>query len=209
MKKITLSFEEAKPLINEGDILLFSGQGWISNLIKSAGETPYSHVAVASWVNGKDGILECVEFREKKGGRSINIEHAINDNPNLIDVYRPIKDFDSITFDLATKNTIDSRKVFNGKKVTRTMRKMTGLPYGWKRIWWMIKYKLLIFRLFKKKTLVCDELSDIIYPVCSTAVAYAFNSNDYDLVKNRSDEWCEPGDIAKSARINYLFTLSP
>ena len=52
-----------------------------------------------------------------------------------------------------------------------------------------------------------DELEDMVYPVCSTSVSYSFNKSEFDLVKNRSDEWTEPGDIAKSSGINYLFTV--
>lgn len=221
MKINNIPYSEAKPLIKEGDILLFRGKGCISKIIGAMTETSYSHVGVASWVNGQhsDGVLECVEFREGSalmslinsnaggGGRSINLEQAIRKQPDQIDVYRPIPKFTSIVFNDETKAaelvTID----FDGKCVTNVMRKMTGLPYGWKRIWWMTKHKLVLWRLRDKSSLMNDELKDIIYPVCSTSTSYAFTKCGYDLVKNRADEWMEPGDIAKSARLNYLFTL--
>jgi hypothetical protein len=213
MSRVILPYKEAKVLINEGDILLFRGTGWISKLIYTQTQTYYSHVALASWVNGRanteDGRLECVEFREWRGGRSISLKRAVDDHRGRIDVYRPIPTFSKISFDQETKTTNLVKKDFNGRAVTDILRDLTGLPYGWKRIWWLIKYKLVGIRVFliPIDTFIDDKVHDIVYPVCSTTVAYAFNINDYDLIYNRSDSYTEPGDIAKSPRINYLFTI--
>jgi len=74
---------------------------------------------------------------------------------------------------------------------------------------WIAKHKLAAFRIFSDvDSLIVDDLEDLIYPVCSTTVAYAFNKSDYDLMNNRSDEWTEPGDVARSSRLSYLFTLT-
>ena len=89
------------------------------------------------------------------------------------------------------------------------MRKLTALPYGWRRIWWMAKHKMAGLRFFyKPDDLMIDTVKDVVYPVCSTAVSYSFNKNGYDLITNRSDEWTEPGQISMSPRLSYLFTLS-
>lgn len=211
MPALVLPYKEVKTQIMEGDILLFRGDSWVSKIISSQTDTTYSHVGIASWVNGdantEDGQLECVEFREGYGGRAVNLEVEVNRLPNCIDVYRPIPIFAKMVYDLNTKRVEFTTKEFNGKAVTRTMRKMTGLPYGWKRIWCMAKKKLLFFRFFSKESLMNDKLKDVVYPVCSTTAAYAFTKNDFDLLYNKSDEWMEPGHIALSPRINYLFTL--
>lgn len=224
-KKTILNFADAKPLINEGDVLLFRGRGWASYFIGIAGESVYSHVAVASWHNGDQkhlGILECVEFREGSmlnglfngnsggGGRTVTLLTQVNQYPEQIDVYRPTNTYTQYEFDAETKSTIVKSIAFNGKAVTNTMRRMTGLPYGWKRIMWLAKQKLAGFRLFyNRESLMNDRMGEIIYPICSTAVAYAFNSNNFDLINNKADEWTEPADIARSARLSYLFTLAP
>lgn len=224
MNKIIFPYDEIKPYINEGDILLFRGQGIVSKIISSMSRTPYSHVALASWVNGRantpKGILECVEFREGSalaglwnqnaagGGRSISLKQCVKQYPNQIDVYRPVPSFTSLVFNPETKTIEIEKKEFNGRAVTDIMRDMAGLPYGWRRIWWMTKHKLLLLRFnVDKESLTHDKLGEIIYPVCSTSVAYCFNYYGYDLIHNRSDESTEPGDIALSPRINYLFTL--
>jgi len=219
-----IPYKQIRNKINEGDVLLFRGPGKVSKVISAPSETTYSHVALASWINSHantdEGILECVEFREGSlvagwfnkeaggGGRTVNLSRAVTSHPNEIDVYRPSSRFEKITFNDNTKETQSEWIKFDGKKVTNTMRRMTGLPYGWKRILWMAKHKLAIVRFFVDKTqLMDDKLKDIVYPVCSTAVSYSFNSNRYDVIRNRSDEATEPGDIAKSTLLNYLFTL--
>lgn len=222
--KIILPYVVAKPLINEGDVLLFRGSGWVAFFIGVAGESFYSHVAVASWHNGDKkhlGLLECVEFREGSflgglfnsnaagGGRSVNLYNEVQKYSGCIDVYRPVDRFTKHTYNAATHSVNHHQTTFDGKAVTNTMRQLTGLPYGWKRIWWLMQYKLAIWRLISNRdVLMNDNVEDIVYPVCSTAVAYAFNKNNCDLINNKSDEWTEPADIARSARLSYLFTLS-
>lgn len=211
MDLLLKDFKTAKPLIKEGDVLLFRGQSLTSKFLRIAGEGLHTHVGVASWHNGdspETGILECVEFKEWKGGRAVNLKYQVEQNNCTIDVYRPIPFFTTLYYDDTLSIVQTDRKPFDGKLVTNTMRKMTGLPYGWTRIWWIAKHKMLGLRLFVDyENLVNDTLQDVVYPVCSTAVSYAFSKHDFDLVKNRSDEWTEPAHIATSARLNYLFTL--
>ena len=85
-----LKFSEAREHLKEGDVLLFRGTGIVSFFIKRASEGKYSHVGVASAV-GSNGstIWECVEFREGKGGRTVNLEQYVKQHSGTIDVYRP------------------------------------------------------------------------------------------------------------------------
>ena len=88
------------------------------------------------------------------------------------------------------------------------MRNLTGIPYGWRRILWLIIRNLPFFRLFSNvANLTSDEQKPIIYPVCSTAIAYCFSKADSDLIHERADEWTEPSDLALSPMLNYLFTI--
>lgn len=201
----TLTYKVAKPLIQEGDVLLFKGQSFSSFFIARASVGNYTHVGIASLV---DDIVECVEFREWKGGRSINLEYYAKNFPDTIDVYRPVPFFSKLVFDPVSLQTNLIRVPFQGRKVTNELRKMTGLPYGWKRIFWIGLFKLPFFRYFIPLSIVGDDSArEIVYPVCSTALSYCFNKFDYDLISNRSDEWTEPSDISKSTRLNYLFTI--
>ncbi len=195
------TFDEAKSLIQEGDVLLFQGQALFSKLIQSASQSKYSHVALASWSPGNT-ILECLEFREKRGGRSVNLATQLG---TPIDVYRAVPEF--LTLEFLHGKVISTKHQFNGRDITDCMRKHTGLPYGWQRILWLLRFHIIGFRLFAKDH--NDKLKEnLVYPVCSTAVAYCFHKNYVDLTHNRSNSRMEPADIARSPLLNYLFTVT-
>jgi len=223
-QRIQLDYNTGSSYIEEGDVLLFRGTGLLSWFIKKAGEGDYAHCGVASWTGrtNEHRILECIEFREGSplgglfssnalgGGRAVSLKNEVEKYPKLIDVYRPVNYFSEYKFDPATGHSEIVRIPFDGYAVARTMRKMTGLPYGWKRILWIAKHKLAGLRLiFRAEDLTDDTLKEVIYPICSTALAYSFSCHKYDLVKNKSDAWTEPSDIARSGRLSYLFTLKP
>ena len=210
--RIYVPYEQAKPLINEADVLLFRGHSIYSRLLKIASDSPYTHVGVASWHNGskdKDALLECVEFHEKHGARSANLERYNRTDKREIDVYRPVNYRLVVNFDKKTGRTFQSTVKLNGKGITHDFRKLSGMPYGWRRIWRIAKHKMAITRIFYDpgNTTSDTPTEDIIYPVCSTAVAHFFSKHHYDLVMNKSDEWTEPGYIAMSPLLQYLFTL--
>lgn len=211
MKRNHLKFSEAKEYLREGDILLFRGTGIVSFFIKRASEGKYSHVGVASsHGRGDDKMWECVEFREGKGGRTVNLEQYVRTHNGIIDVYRPKSEIKKSIFEKHGDKWEykENRFAFDGKCVTNIMRRLTGLPYGWRRIWWMATNKLPFLRIFMDiQSVASDKPQDIVYPVCSTAVAYSFSRCNYDLVHNRASNWTEPSDIARSSLIHYLFTL--
>lgn len=199
----------ARDLIQEGDVLLFRGSGLISRLIKIASQGPYTHVGLASWVYdslGNRAYLECVEFREWKGGRAVNLQKQIELHNQKIDVYRASTPFIEPYF---KNGIVKQHKIhFSGRTITNCLRKVTGIPYGWRRIWWLGKHHFLGTRLWLPKESHNDILEEsVVYPVCSTVVAHCFHSNFTDLTHNRSNLRMEPSDIARSPILNYLFTL--
>ena len=209
MNKIAMPFSKARQLLKEGDIILFRNDGWVSWFIQRASEGKYSHVGIVSGhgANG-DTIWECVEFLEGKGGRTVNLERYIDQYKGSLDVFRPSEIKRTIAYH-ETLGVIQTDIKLYPKKVTNIMRRMTGLPYGWKRIAWIAQHKLPFLRLFySMDSVIDDSKSDLIYPVCSTAIAYAFSKTGFDLVHHRADNYTEPSDIARSPLLNYLFTLT-
>ena len=211
MKRIIKKYNEVKHLINEGDILLYRGNSFVSRMINAYGGGIHSHVAIASWSNGgaKNGILECLEFKEWKGSRATSLERQVWENNGLIDVFRVSPTRIELNFD-SEADIIKSRKVlFDAKAITNCMRRLTGLPYGYKRIWWIARHKLPLMRLLYDIEASVQDSSgnELINPVCSTSISYCFSKNNFDLVKNRHYNWTEPADIARSNLLNYLFTL--
>lgn len=209
--------KQAKKLIEEGDILLFRGQSFISRAIQKYSEGRYSHVALASWRDypGND-LLECVEFKEWIGGRTSNLEQSIIDLDKGIDVYRVASPFTTIQPKIDYHNhqneycasfSIESEKIYyNGKKITDELRKMAGLPYGWKRIRDLMLRKIPFLR-WKSFEGDYDDSIENVYPVCSTAVASCIRKHFTDITHHRSDARMTPSDIARSPLVCYMFTL--
>jgi len=197
-----IPYKSAKTLIKEGDILLFKGKGYFSKLITQMGGGIHSHAAMASWHNDR---LEIVEFREFKGGRTVSLENEVNiRGSDVIDVFRPIMEYKKQIFD---NNEIKEKVyTYDGKKATNHMRKMTGLPYGYKRIIKLAERYIPVWRWFVKPK-IDDEWETTIYPVCSTAIAKTLRAVYVDPVPYKPDCLIEPPDLARSAVLNYLFTI--
>src|SRR5688572_26557383 len=121
MNRVFVPYKDAVHIIQEGDILLFRGGGFVSYWIKWASRGEYSHIGIAS----KHGhMVECVEFREFKGGRTVNLRNYVNDLSGRIDVYRVSSSalVYHLTGDHQVKRDVIS---YNGKAVTATMRELT------------------------------------------------------------------------------------
>ena len=192
---ILVPYHEAKQYIKEADVLLFRGEGLISWLIKRYGGGMHSHAAMTHW----DGDhLECLEFREFKGGRAVSLKSQVATHPDNIDVFR-------------VANLIeygDERHVLTedvSDKITDIMIKNTGLPYGWKNFWKLGKHYVPFLRL-AKQNMKDDDPTDVF--VCSTAVAYAFRKAYIDPVPYLADTAVMPADLARSAIFKYQFTIS-
>ena len=189
-----IPYSEALPLIQEADILLFRGKGIISWLIKRYGSGVHSHVGIAHWDNGN---LQCVEFREFKGGRSVSLKTQVDNNPFGIDVFRAAKRID---YEHDSHILSDSVK----SNITTTMLKFTGLPYGWKNIWKLAKHYVPFFRLEPQN--IKDNNATKIF-VCSTAAAYAYRTSYVDPIPYLADSAVTPSDLARSSLFEYQFTL--
>ncbi len=189
-----IPYSEALPLIQEADILLFRGKGIISWLIKRYGSGVHSHVGIAHWDNGN---LQCVEFREFKGGRSVSLKTQVDNSPFGIDVFRAAKrvDYENDSY------VLDDTTKF---KITTIMLKLTGLPYGWKNIWKLFKHYLPFCRLAPQN--IKDNNATKIF-VCSTAAAFAYRTSYIDPVPYLADSAVTPSDLARSSLFQYQFTI--
>lgn len=202
-------YDEAQSLIREADILLFRGRSISSFFIKKASRGRHSHAAIASWKYGRDDnklfvplFLECIEFREWQGGRTVSLETQVQRHSGIIDVFRP-----SRKIQLFDSEHLDGYWVdLNPLEVTNCMRKMTGLPYGWSRIFKLAGVHFFGFRLANTIN-VDDEWVANTYPVCSTAVSRSVRKGYSDPVHWLADSHTEPPDLARSSMLNYIFTL--
>ena len=206
--KIFLTYDVAKEHLQEGDILLFRGKRIFSFFIKRMSRSKYSHVGIASWHNGTNGMWEIIEFRGIRGGRTVSLEQIVKSEPGIIDVYRPGQ-IEKLTFHPETQIVESVIIPYPQKKVTLKMRELTGPGYGWKRIFLFLLWYIPILRfVYNMDDIVSDKITDIVYPVCSTSIAYSASINKYDFVHNKADNWTQPADIASSNSLSYLFTLT-
>lgn len=204
MSKCYITYDKAEKLIKEGDVLLFRNTGPLASFIRAATDSSYSHVGLASWY---EDILECLEFKEWIGSRAVNLKNYVENYFGEIDIFTP-HCYSIITeFDCGTLVRKETKVLFRGKKITNEFRYLTGLPYGWKRIWQIAARRTYrMFRPYNEE--YEDKLAEkIIYPICSSAVAYCYNKHYVDLVRCKMDELVTPGDIAKSSVLNYLATI--
>ena len=207
---ILVPYHEAEQYIKEGDVLLFRGRGLSSWLIKRYGSGVHSHAAMAHWDNDN---LECIEFREFKGGRAVSLKSQVETHPDNIDIFRPARQIHSMNFsgwpeNMEAYDREEQIDIFNedtAKEVTDVMSQLTGLPYGWKNIWKLAKHYLPFARLAKQNIKDDDPMNVF---VCSTAVAYAFRKAYIDPVPYLADSAVMPADLARSALFKYQFTIS-
>ena len=204
---ILVPFSKAIPHLKEADVLLFRGVGAISWAIKRYSSGIHSHAGMIH----KDGDhIQCVEFREFKGGRSVSLKTQMESHPDTIDVFRVLDNlsYDSfamseITGDVTGKisRTFDDA---SAKRVTDIMMDLSGLPYGWKNFLKLAKHYAPFFRLAEQN--VKDTSPTEVF-VCSTAVAFSYRSAYADPVPYLSDSSVAPADLARSALFKYQFTL--
>lgn len=206
-----INFHEASDLIEEGDVLLFRGVGFISKWIRWAGKSKYTHVALASWRGTPhQSLLEATQFREWRGGLTISLEKMLIDYPNSIDVYRPSTTAFIFGLSEVEGKSIVTKEVvkYDGRAATDTLRALTGTPYGWRRIGLLSLQFIPGIRFFVTPCFEDKAENGGLYPVCSTAVAAAIRRNFVDLMPNLSDFEMEPGHVANSALLHYLFTIA-
>jgi len=214
--RIFVPYSQVRHLIEEADITLWRSKNLFAKIVQKFTRSPYSHAALLSWHNGNiktieanslSPILELIEFNVGAGGIIKNFDREVKNNSGLIDIYRPSSSFPRYTYD-PKYNFFSKRMLYlKNKSITDTMRQLTGLPYGLKRILRFIQNYIPGLRLFYNINKVTDDRSyNVVAPVCSTSIAYCFNVHNFDLVKNLADSYTKPGDLAFSPALNYLFT---
>lgn len=214
-----IKYNEAKNLLQEGDVLLFRRpNSFWSSLIRASGDSLYSHCALVSFTYGNscnitnneenDSIIEAIEIKEGVGGRTISLERYINTYDGQIDCFRPNSEHVRTYFDCSNRKLCQTVIKFNGRSVTNEMRRLTGVSYGWSRIWSMAMRSFVAWRyLFNSRDTFDDSVRSLYHFICSNAIAYCFSKNFVDLVHERSDEYVSPANLANSILLDYIFTL--
>jgi len=189
MDKNLVPYNVARQKVRDGDLLLFRRRrGLVGKLISVAGRSEYCHAAMAAWWNGR---LMCLETVQGRGGRAVLLSTLVEDAPGRIDVFR----------------TLPRLRRFRRQAAVEAMIEITGRRYGWLALWKAALRHLPFVRfLVRPET---DDAADGHLPFCSQAVARAYRLGGLDPVPTLADRMTEPGDLARSAALEYRFTLGP
>lgn len=202
-----MRYEAARPLIKDGDVLLFESKGWVAATIRWATRSTYSHAALAVWWGDR---LMVVESREGSGCRAVPLSSVIRSS--RVSVFRATEVPDEVP--------LTDRSTALGLPVYRRVREAVagyaierlGQPYGWWSILRDALSRLPVLALFwRRRHYSIDDLEDPGVRVkCSTLVALAWRQGaGLDLVPNLADRSTDPGDLARSAALRRLYTLEP
>jgi len=187
MSQTILSYREAREQIRSGDVLLFRREKkWLHYLIAKGTRGEHVHAAMACWWGP---ILFCVETIQETGGRAVALSSQIKIAPNCCDVFR-------VREELAP--------TLHPKVAIEMMLRNTGTRYGWKKLLSLAWRRLPLVRLFVKTPQREKEAQRW---HCSGVVSEAMRSAGVDLVPNLASWATTPADLARSAAINYLFTI--
>lgn len=208
---MNINWSIAKTLIQEGDILLFRAKPnfWsLSWWVAKYSMSQYSHVSLATIMD--NGDIGCLEFRELVGSRLHPFIEELS-RGNMVDVYRVNRSVSHIEFSQEAYRFTQTTKEFSpeiAKQITDEGKLHVSRKegYAWSIIWKISGILIPIYRLFVDRNPKIEQ--DARGFVCSTFVVHLYRKYYVDLVKNISDEYTTPGDIASSNYLNYLFTIT-
>jgi hypothetical protein len=173
--------------VKTGDVLLYRrGRTLMSWLIAGIGRSPYSHAAMIDRVGDSPLMLET---RQWIGARVLSLRDEVLHGDTPIDVYRPV-----------------GSAAMAARQAAAYMWRLEGREYGWLALFRAALLRMPVLRLVLPAKWK-QERGDLA-PYCSMAVSAAYRSAGVDLVPNLADQFTEPGDLARSAMLQYVGTLS-
>lgn len=209
---VAVPYEDVRPAIRPGDVLLFRGRGLVSALIGGLGRSRYSHAALAIRVQAEGGEMRTLvaEFRELRGGRTVLLSKAIEGAD--VDLYRVNLPEDAAhpAYTEAVRRLVADRawgKALEARAYSywTIVRLVLGrLPL------FLLRRLPFLGRRLPFRTWSEDDAADPKGFVCSVFVSWAWRTAGLvDLVPNLADDSTEPGDLARSGRLEYAGTLTP
>ena len=179
-----LLLRHAERRIQDGDLLLFRGQGLIARLIGIAGRSEYTHAARALWWGD---TLFCCEVRELRGGRAVTLESQVARRPGKIDVFET--------------NPGGRWRGYDSLGAVRYTRRLAGCDYGYLGVLQAALRHLPIWRFWIRPDMNDQQITSR-PPFCSEACALADRvGGGIDPVPHLADRVTEPADLAGARSI--------
>ena len=189
MKIVYKEYCEVRGQINDADIALFR-PGWkpSSNMIAyfSHKRSPYCHAAMVAWWHQRLFLLHTVQWR---GGEGLALSQQVRDYPGHWDIYR-----------------VKKNRKFNSQAAVNAAIDTVGKDYGWYALARAGITHLPFIRGWFPPRKEDEENGNLEY--CSSAVDSWVRKGGIDLCPNLAGKFTEPGDIANSDSLKYMFTLN-
>lgn len=175
-------YEEYRPHMRNGDVLLFKGKGLLSEIIKWKTGSAYSHAGLVAWWGDRLMVLEAVGA----GVRATPISYNLKKYQGGIDYFRCNKDIP----DSVRDGMLNFAQTQLGKEYD--IGRLVGF----------------FIKLMRNQPLQASETSTVPSTFfCSEYVAEVYEYAGCDLVADRSSQYTSPDKIADSALMEFVGTL--
>lgn len=175
-------YEEYRSQMRNGDVLLFKGKGWLSEIIKWKTGSAYSHAGLVAWWGDRLMVLEAVGA----GVRATPISYNLKKYKGGIDYFRCTEDL--------------SDSVRDG--MLSFAQKQLGKEYDLARLFGFF------VKLMRNQPLQETETATVPGTFfCSEYVAEVYEQAGCDLVLDRSSQYTSPDKLADSELMMLVGTL--
>lgn len=175
-------YEEYRSQMRNGDILLFKGKGWLSEIIKWKTGSAYSHAGLVAWWGERLMVLEAVGA----GVRATPISYNLEKYKGGIDYFRCTEDI--------------SDSVRSG--MLNFAQKQLGKEYDLGRLFGFF------IKLMRNQPLQETETATVPSTFfCSEYVAEVYEQAGCDLVSTLSSQYTSPDKLANSELLEFVGTL--
>lgn len=169
--------------MQDGDVLMFKGQSWLSKIIKWRTQSDYSHAGIVVWWNDRLMVLEAIGQGVLARPISYNLNHYSGD----IEYFRPSREIATETRTLMAQFA----QAQLGKKYAS--RRLVGFFF-----------KLLFNRPMQSH----DNESAAGRYFCSEYVADIYAKHGLDLDIERSSGYTSPDRLATAEGLTFVATLN-
>jgi hypothetical protein len=198
---IPITVEQALPLLKTGDLVFYRiTRRWnlsrlFENVVSWWQNSPYVHVGI---IEVKDGKPWIIDMTSNKNGREEPLADDLVDY--TVDIYRVNRDYNRRIHFNDVQVDVNTYQI-DFDYVLHQVKELCKRKYSW-----MANLRLFFERRFGYDTLTNDEA--VIRCVnCATVIESAFNDSGFDLCPRTPPRFSTPDRLAKSALIDYLFTI--
>jgi len=177
MESKALEYDDFRDQIRDGDILLYKGQTFISNLIKIFTKSEYSHAGIAVRWKKRLMVMEAI----RKGVIVNPLRRSIHRYKGSVEWWSSKKEIDDFVRD----------------KMIIFAQRQLGKDFGFWLLFWFGFMITFFYRDLDKRDAVRRERKLF----CSLYVALIYNRAGIDLKRNTADRFTSPADIAGSPEL--------